>query len=187
MHDCLPLVTQSCQKSRFRVIKLVRFTLDMVGPLLQRDPHLKVVHLFQDPRGTICSRLVKTWWYPLRVQDEDFTTVKRNAEILCNRMLIDYEAGVELIKLFPNRVKLLRYEDLNDKGEFIVKTEIMPILGLSSFESLPQMSKQSSANDWMKHLNWKVIDIVDSVCSEVYKKLGYNHVNYQTWLNTNQS
>ena len=184
-HDCLPVVIGACRQSRIRVIKLVRLGLDIAAPLLEKDGTLKLVHLFRDPRGTIASRLVKTRWYPLFIANDDYSRVMKNAEILCKRMLKDFEAGSELIGRFPNRVKLIRYEDLNgndDDVTFKVKDELRKFLDLIA-NSYTQKSKSKSSNDWIRLLNWKVIEIVDSVCYPVYQKLGYIRLDYQTWLN----
>ena len=110
--ECLPYVTNACEKSSVRIIKLVRLCLDTAKPLLQRDPSLKLVQLLRDPRGIVYSRLVKTRWYSLFVKNGNYTPVLRHVKLLCKRMLIYYEAGIELVNMFPGKVKLIRYEDL---------------------------------------------------------------------------
>ena len=182
-HDCLPMVTEACRKSRVRVIKLVRLSLTIAAPLLEKDQALKLVHLFRDPRGTIASRLVKTKWYPLFIANNDYSKLLKNAEVLCKRMIKDFDAGSILRRRFPNRVKLIKYEDLNgnDVGALKVKDELRTFLNLNT-ESYSQRSKSNSTSDWIRTLDWKVIEIVDSVCGSVYQKLGYSKIDHQTWL-----
>ena len=90
-------------------------------------------------------------------------------------MLIDYEVGRELAKAFPNRVKLIRYEDLND-------TELLQSLGISS-AVYSQKSGRKSSNEWTTILDRTVLSIIDSVCSSVYKKLGYIQLDFDTLQN----
>ena len=179
------MVTQACQKSRVRVIKLVRLSLTIAAPLLEKDPTLKLVHLFRDPRGTIASRLVKTTWYPLFIANGDYSRLLKNAAVLCERMLTDYEAGLKLRRRFPKRVKLIKYEDLNgnDADSLKVKDDLRTFLNLGK-DSYIQKSKTNSTGDWVRALDWKMLEIVDAVCVNVYQKLGYSKIDYQTWLDS---
>ena len=170
--DCLPVVTNECMKSPVRVIKSVRLSLDIVRPFLQRDSALKLIHLFRDPRGIIYSRLVKTRWYPLNITKGNFTPIERHVRILCNRMLEDVKAGRRLMDQFPDRVELLRYEDLlsNTMNQYI--HQLKKFLDMS-FNEKRVKTNVRSLNEWVAKLDKKVVEIVDSHCSRVNDNLGY--------------
>ena len=167
--DCLPVVTNECMKSPVHVIKSVRLSLDIVRPLLKRDHALKLIHLFRDPRGIIYSRLVKTRWYPLNLTKGNFTPIERHIRLLCSRMVEDVKAGQQLMDLFPNRVKLIRYEDiLSDTRSQSIK-QFLDV----SFDETRVKKNVQSLNEWVAKVNKKVVEIVDSHCSRVYDNLGY--------------
>ena len=170
--DCLPVVTNDCKKSPVRVIKSVRLSLDIVRPLLQRDPALKLIHLFRDPRGIIYSRLVKTRWYPLNIKKGNFTPIERHVRLLCNRMFEDAKAGRQLMDLFPNRVKLIRYEDILSYTMNEHIHQLKQFLDMS-FNEKRVKTNVRSLNEWVAKLDKKVVEIVDSHCSRVYDNLGY--------------
>ena len=179
MELCFSLIGRTCPESTIRLIKLVRLGLNAVAPLLQRDPALKVVHLFRDPRGIICSRLLKTDWYPLHIQNGNYTPVHQHAAVLCSRMARDYEAGQRLGYLFPNRFKLLRYEDLIYNGGIETRRQLFQFLGLQSNEYL-QGSKVINPSDWTEKLDRTAIRIIDEACASVYQKLGYLRLDIDT-------
>ena len=181
------MLAEICRQSRIRVIKLVRWSLTIAAPVLEKDPTLKLVQLFRDPRGVIASRLVKTDWYPLKVKNANYSRILKNAEVLCKRMADDFEAGSKLRRRYPDRVKFIKYEDLNghDAEALEVKDELRTFLNLGKSPNAPD-SKSSSNSDWVRVLEWQVIKIVDSACANVYKNLDYRKIDYRTWLNKKQ-
>ena len=73
---------------------------------------------------------------------------------------------------FPNRVKLIRYEDLLSKTGNISKDHLMHFLGVSFDETRVKTNIQS-LNEWVARLNINVVEIVDLYCARVYENLGY--------------
>ena len=65
------------------------------------------------------------------------------------------------------------------------KDELGTFLNLGK-SSYALKSKRSSISDWIRVLDWKIIEIVDSVCDSVYEHFGYSKIEYQTWLNNNK-
>ena len=56
VNKCLHIWKESCESSKFRIIKVVRLSLDWMEKLLQTFPNLVVVHLVRDPRAIQISR-----------------------------------------------------------------------------------------------------------------------------------
>ena len=170
----MPELVKPCTKSKIRVTKVLRLSLDTTKPLLITDPSLKVVQLFRDPRSIICSRLVKTGWYPLKVVNGSHEKVTENARSLCNKMLNDYKAGVQLIKEFPTRVRFIRYEDFVSNHSIKAAEDLHKFV---NFEGKPRSRKSTDTSfDWRRLLSKRVIDIVDSECAAVYDVLGYSRL-----------
>ena len=88
-------------------------TVGSLEPLLQKNPNLKIVQLFRDPRAIINSRLYSKG-YPAR----DFT---KNSKALCRKMNWDIREGKDLLRKYPDRVKLIMYEDV--KSDVLKKSE----------------------------------------------------------------
>ena len=146
-------------------------SLSATRPLLEIDKFLKILQLVRDPRGIICSRLLKTKWYPLKLSPRNYTPVIVNTRALCKRMAEDYAAGKQLMKVYPHRVKFIRYDDLTYKFSQTVWDNVTRFLGVPD-----RTIRNDYANtriDWRKLLNNDVLKIVDQECSYVYKVLGY--------------
>ena len=173
---CIPEIRRSCLKSKIRVTKVLRLQLDAVEPLLEDDKSLKVVQVFRDPRGIMCSRTVKTWWYALRINN-GYSPIKVNARLLCNKMLKDFKAGKELMKRFPNRVKFIRYEDLVCRNRKTVVKELYEFLKLERRSNKIQVT--TSGFKWKQLLDKEDIEKIDDVCSDVYNALGFHKLSEQ--------
>ena len=80
---------------------------------------------------------------------------------------------------------MIKYEDLNgnDADSLKVKDDLRTFLNLGK-DSYIQKSKTNSTGDWVRALDWKMLEIVDAVCVNVYQKLGYSKIDYQTWLDS---
>ena len=154
----------------------------MVRPLLHLDPALKIIHLFRDPRDIIHSRLVKTDWYPLTIREENYQPALKHAQILCLRMLKDLIVGKQLLRALPNRVRLVRYEDIFDYDDAATTTEIFQLLDLNS-NNYSHKQNSNSSHRWSTELEKATLPLIDSVCSLIYKKLGYIQTDFDTLRN----
>lgn len=67
--------------------------------------NVRLVLLVRDPRGTLQSRKHRDWC-PGRPDCDHPAT-------LCRDMVSDYEAAKELLDAYPDRLKVVRYEDLS--------------------------------------------------------------------------
>ena len=175
---------QICNSAKHRVTKVLRLTTDQVEYLLQSRDNLKVIHLFRDPRAIMNSR-IETKWYP----SNDVSLLLYNAESLCKKMIYDHQKGKELHHKYPERFKFVYYEDLNDDPLNKVKS-LYSYLGMDLDESKYSVIKdisvfkqaaghaigdrtKNTAFWWRKTLDWEIITQIDSLCSQVYKALGY--------------
>lgn len=173
---------KTCLARRIRVIKVIRMSLAATRPLLQRDTTLKVLQLFRDPRAVVCSRLIKTGWYKLRLESGNFTSIIENARTLCHRMTEDYIAGKQLMELFPKRVKFIRYDDLNFQFRQNLWDDVTEFLGIPEYKLGPIF--RNLAFEWRGMLNYTLVELVDKECEFVYKVLGYNPLSREQLRNT---
>ena len=187
---CIPKVRSHCLKSKIRVTKVLRLRLDVTQSLLESDSSLKIVHIFRDPRAIMCSRALKTPWYPLYLVGNYINFIE-NARSLCMKMTEDYLAGKQLMTSFPGRVWLIRYEDLFYDMTLIdgIKSElgIKPNSGnITTTHSWVNNNTPVDFKPWMiwrKLLSPLRIKILDELCSSVYKDLGYIQLSPVDLLN----
>eukprot|EP00092_Neocalanus_flemingeri_P015418 GFUD01016686.1.p1 GENE.GFUD01016686.1~~GFUD01016686.1.p1 ORF type:complete len:455 (+),score=127.05 GFUD01016686.1:199-1563(+) len=95
-----------CPLFPFQSIKTVRLRLNLTKSLVE-DPSLnvKVLLLVRDPRGTIQSRKHRDWC-PNNPDCEDPAR-------LCEDLVSDHQSVKLLMKQFPGRYKVFRYEDFS--------------------------------------------------------------------------
>merc|ERR1712029_615688 len=103
----MPVLTEkSCPLFPVRVTKLVRMRMREARRLFD-DPEvgngLKIVFLVRDPRGVMNSRDSMEWCAKSSCNDP---------KVLCDNMQDDLLQAIEIKKQFPERVHLVRYEDL---------------------------------------------------------------------------
>ncbi|KAK7866079.1 hypothetical protein R5R35_013576 [Gryllus longicercus] len=95
-----------CRLFPFQSMKVVRLRLKLVEEFL-KDPSLnvRVLLLVRDPRGTVQSRKHRVWC----LNNPDCA----DPALLCSDLVADYSAAVELNAKYPNRFRVVRYEDLS--------------------------------------------------------------------------
>ena len=183
LEGCLKAAEANCRSAEHRVVKLLRMTMDNLEILLQRNKNLKIIHLFRDPRGIINSHIKTGWFVNDRdIKEPDF--VRKDAGVMCDRMVIDLKAGTILQEKYPDRIKFIQYEDL----ESILKDKV-PVL--NEFVGMKYEKKQAAlirrffepkrhsdkkgfhAYSYRNTLPWDTVRVVDSECSELLKQLGY--------------
>ena len=114
---CLPELSTPCSQASIRAAKTVRMRMSTVERVLLRDPEVKVIHLFRDPRGVVLSRSKSM---------ESERMLKEGRE-LCRKMRQDIVEREALEQRFPHSFKVVRYEDL--AGEPLgIATELFEFL-----------------------------------------------------------
>ena len=179
-NDCIPKLIPVCRAAKHRVTNVLRLSLDNTEDLLRDNPRLKVIHLLRDPRGTINSN-IKNRWFPF--SDKSRKSVRNNADAMCSRMLHDIKAGTRLMRQFPNRVKIIHYEDFNDTTE--LAKYLYDFLGMEFSDKYRQLANTSDIRSatrktdgyhqlsYRDTLSWETVQIIDSVCEDLYNESGY--------------
>ncbi|XP_045185366.2 carbohydrate sulfotransferase 1-like [Mercenaria mercenaria] len=179
LHKYIP---RKCQNATHRVTKVLRLSTDLLADILLERENLKVIHLFRDPRAIINSR-IETRWFPLQTEKQ----IIEHAKSLCNKMLYDFEEGQKLLNHFPDRFKVVYYEDLSE-NTFNKSKELFKYLGMDLDEhKFPTVRLLTAFSDsknrterekntafwWRKSLNWDILQKIDIICEGVYRALGY--------------
>ena len=169
-----------CRAAKHRVTKILRLSLDDTEDLLCDNPRLQVIHLLRDSRGTISSD-IGTRWFPF--SDKSREAVKNNADAMCSRMLHDIKARTRLMRQFPNRAKIIHYEDFNNTIE--LAKYLYDFLGIEFSDKYRQLAKTSYTGSATRKTNgyhqfsyrdtltWETVQIVDTVCEHLYNESGY--------------
>lgn len=89
-----------------RLIKTVRLRMTLVEELLRdADLSLKVIFLVRDPRGVMNSRDSMDWCSD--------SSACGSVDVMCKDLFSDVRYANELNEKYPNRLLLVRYEDLS--------------------------------------------------------------------------
>ena len=186
------LYQRACPLFPINVIKTVRLRVEETKKLLEDSdlPNLKVIVLVRDPRGVMNSRAAMDWC--AKEQCADPKTV-------CEHLRRDVEAAYALHKEFPDRVRLVRYEDLSVLP-FEVADEVLKFLGLphemrlDAYLETHTQAKRSknkqgkprvnpygtfreskhTAFAWKSKMKFDYVQEIQNVCQEPMKTLGYN-------------
>ena len=173
-------------------------TLDGLGPLLDHNPNVKVLHLTRDPRAIIHSR-IETSGHPLRGTRRDSRDIIQTAKALCDKMKIDLDEGLKLKERYPDRLRFIHYEDLLLRDESIRR--LYEFIGMK-FDSVifrrvfaiktnaPERKDGVKEKDrrtnnalwWRSYLKYEVVQQVDKECQHLYPKLGYPIIYNSTQL-----
>ena len=192
LEGCLKAAEVSCRSAEHRVVKLLRMTMDNLEILLERNRNLKIVHLFRDPRGIINSH-IKTGWFINDRDKKNPDIIKKDAGVMCERMMIDLKAGKTLQDKYPNRIKFIQYEDLErilqDKvpilNEFVgMKYEWKQVALRRRFFEPKRHSEKKGFHPYSYRttLPWETVRTVDQECAELLKQLGYTEYKSEEHL-----
>jgi len=182
-----------CPLFPFQSIKTVRLRLNLTRQLVEdKSLNVRVLLLVRDPRGTIQSRKHRTWCPGNPDCDEPAR--------LCQDLVSDYHSAVKLVKEYPKRYKVVRYEDFS-MDPFNNTIEVFDFFGFSFH---PKVSKfldthtktniggvSSTFRDsktapfkWREKLTIKEVDKVQDACGEAMKLWGYQKVFSEEKLKT---
>ncbi|KAF2357725.1 P-loop containing nucleoside triphosphate hydrolase, partial [Trinorchestia longiramus] len=117
---CLAAVNikEECEKSKNRVVKVIRVRLRSIVRLLtEPDLDVRVVHLVRDPRGfrSSLSKFGEDW--------------NKNLTKLCSELNADLESFELLSKVFPNKLVQVNYEQFASDPEAGTKRLFKSIYG----------------------------------------------------------
>ncbi|XP_050553095.1 carbohydrate sulfotransferase 4 [Spodoptera frugiperda] len=180
-----------CKLFPFQTMKVVRLRLRLIQDVLKdKELNLKVILLIRDPRGVLQSRQHRTFcqtsadcWDP---------------PLLCADMISDYVAAARIQKHFPDRLMVLRYEELalqpNVTAYRILKFLNISATGLldefldlhtnvevAGVSSTFRVSKEVPFK-WKNTLNFTYVDDIQRACKEAMSLWGYKMANNETHM-----
>lgn len=189
----------ACRSSPVQIIKTIRMAASEAGKLLEEysDLNLKVIHLVRDPRGTINSRQHKD----IAVWCGKYKACS-SPETFCSLVNDDLKQACQLQKRYPDRYKVIRYEDLaldppqtteklfkfldigpvpSEVAQFLeTHTQGGSHVSTHSFLQPPYRTVRNStqaALEWRHKMKLKDIQNVQRKCHTVLNTLGYKMIN----------
>lgn len=168
-----------CSTSVYKVTKTLRLSLYHTEKLLRTMPDLKVVHLFRDPRAVIHSHSGRKW---SPIKESSLTSIARGAQAVCCRIVRDIQHGQTLVEQYPDRFKIIQYEDFENPLATI--RILYNFLGMSFDEEVLQYidgseetgSSNSDGNHPFQYrysMQWKTIKVINQYCEQAFDMLGY--------------
>lgn len=160
---------QTCAQSPIRSMKVVRLRLNLTRSLLE-DPVLnqaKIILLVRDPRATIASRLSRPWCTP-----ENCISPARLCEDLDN----DLDAYDELVRLYPTRVTMVKYESV---AKYPVRTfkSLYNFIGIPFTQAIRKeivsCTQVPQVDSWKDKLDSQQIEDIRESCYSVLQRLKY--------------
>lgn len=119
-------LSQFCSLFPFQSLKTVRLRLNLTRSLIE-NLNVQVLLLVRDPRGTLQSRKHRKWCPGQADCDEP--------ERLCSDLVDDYYAAKELMAKFPNRIRVIRYEDFCED----IRSNARSLLHFFGFQMHPRV------------------------------------------------
>ena len=101
--NCQYSISQ-CKRAKIHALKSIRLTMELVEASLLKIPDMRLIYYIRDPRGIMSSRITQYKLLSFTPEEE--------IKILCDRMRLDALIYSELERKYPNRVTLIKYEDL---------------------------------------------------------------------------
>jgi len=132
-----------CPIFPIKLIKTVRMRVKLTEEILTNSPNLRIIVLVRDPRAVFNSKRaekISSWCIQEHCSDP---------AVSCQDLLDDVTAARELSRIFPGRVKLLRYEDLSLDPTKTVR-RLLEFLDLQWNDSIAQYIKTHTINNVMK-------------------------------------
>lgn len=167
-------------------MKLVRIGVRFLKPFLEdKSLNLQVIYLVRDPRAVINSRVSSVEWCQ--------TNLCNDPQIHCKHMEKDYQTILKYSKIYPNRVHVLRYEDLSLSPMSVTK-DLLKKLNLDfdpemesfikshttvNFDKPWSTSRESSkrVTHWIPKIKKSTLNKVQSECESVMPLFGYKLIN----------
>lgn len=172
-----------CELFPLQSMKVVRLRLALAEPILRDDRLLNVrfVLLIRDPRGTLQSRKHREWC-PGQPDCDDPAT-------LCGDMEADYYAARTLLRDYPDRLKVIRYEDLS-LDPYPMTQSILTFYGLPFDAAVEDFLDSHTRSDiggvsstfrdsksapfhWINDLSYHEIERIQGSCEQAMRLWGY--------------
>uniref|UniRef100_A0A1E1W9V6 Sulfotransferase domain-containing protein n=1 Tax=Pectinophora gossypiella TaxID=13191 RepID=A0A1E1W9V6_PECGO len=180
-----------CKLFPFQSMKVVRLRLRLVEELLEdKELKAKIILLIRDPRGVLQSR-----------QHRDFCQPSPDCwepQLLCADMISDYVAAARLLKQFPNKLMVLRYEELALQPNRTTH-DLLKFLGLGPMPSINEFLHTHTNTyvdgvsstfrisravpfRWREVLDFHFVENIQSACREAMALWGYQPAHNATHM-----
>jgi hypothetical protein len=180
-----------CKVFPFQSMKTVRIRLRLAEELLKDEQlNVKVLLLMRDPRGTLQSRKHRDWCPGQPDCDKP--------NLVCADMVSDYSAAIQLQKLYPDRFRAIRYEDLcadpyqhiQNLFEFFglfYHPAVSKFLDLHTKKNVGGVSSttrdtRSAPFLWRSKLNFSEVQYIEENCDQAMKLWGYVKASNESHL-----
>ncbi|XP_028899474.1 carbohydrate sulfotransferase 3 isoform X2 [Zeugodacus cucurbitae] len=185
-------LSEVCKMYPFLTMIVYKMMLKDIGQMLNdKSLNVRMILLVRDPRGTMQSRKHRDWC----AGNSDC----ENPHYVCQDLVADYHAAVELLKEHPSRFRTLRYEDLS-LNTYDMTQEVLQFYGLP-FDPLVEefldthtkvniggvsstyRDSKSAPFHWKQDLRPDEIQYIQKNCEEAMQLWGYrkieNFTNFQ--------
>ncbi|KAL4233730.1 hypothetical protein ACF0H5_008410 [Mactra antiquata] len=176
---CLKEMENECKKYEFRSAKVLRMGLDDAAMLLNRLPNLRLIHLFRDPRAVINSH-IHTGWFPMK--SNNMQALEDDIKALCSRLDHDTVAAHKVLKQYPDRIKIVQYDDLY--GNITKLEKVFEFTGMPLTPTVKTYIKSKIGGKTLKTkgfhpaasyrglLSYPIVQMVDKHCENALQMLG---------------
>jgi len=180
--NCTEVLRKVITSRRLRATKVVRATMDSMGPLLRLLPTLRVIHLVRDPRAVALSRINfgesgrgMYTVYTQRIQ-KSTSGIVAEASLYCNHVTADIRSRLALERKFPGRILTVRYEDVVSNPEqrfrdiYKFLDEPMPNATFYQMQMMAKMGQSMNlATKWQRNLKYIEAVTIARLCAEFYR------------------
>lgn len=171
-----------CKLFPFQSMKVVRIRLRLIKELLEdNELNVRVVLLIRDPRGVMQSRQHRNFCQP--------APDCWRPELLCADMISDYVAAGRLLQEYPDKLMVLRYEELALNPNSTTH-QLLKFLRLGATQSVDEFLQTHTNVEvagvsstfrvsrdvpfrWKNVLDFNYVDEIQTACKEAMGLWGY--------------
>jgi len=188
VRNCTDVLRKVITDRRLRATKVVRATMDSMGPLLRALPTLRVIHLVRDPRAVALSRIrfddSGRGIYTLHIPKSE-SHIVAEASLYCHHVTANIRSGLALQREFPDRILTLRYEDVVANPEqrfrdiYKLLDESVPKATLEEMQKLAQEGRASNlSTKWQSKVTYDESITIARQCADFFSLLNISAVDW---------
>jgi len=159
-----------------------------MGLLLQALPSLRVIHLVRDPRAVALSRMRAgdsfLGAYTRSSRKSAESNVVAEASLYCHHVTADIRSRLALEREFPDRILLIRYEDVIANPEQTFRDiykfldEPLPRVTLENMQKMAQKGQSMNlSTKWQGSMAYKEAVTIVRKCAEFFSLLNISLID----------